>query len=115
MMASIACLMHCIALPMLVAFLPSIAILLGITETLHVWIFLFAVPTSLFAIVPFALRTGNARNLGLACAGLASLGLGMIFEDGSVNATAVTSIGSFCLGFAHFSNWKLRRSLAHNH
>lgn len=73
MSASAACLIHCLVLPLIVAFLPVWAEAVDATESMHIWVLLFAIPASLFALIPTTRRTQSKRNLMIGVLGLSLL------------------------------------------
>lgn len=108
MTASFLCLVHCVALPVLLALLPSLSRVLDIPETFHLWMLAFAVPASVWALVSGRARHGLPLPLGLC--GLALLTLGaVVFGEGRLE-TPVTVAGSLVLIAAHLVNWRMRHA-----
>lgn len=108
MTASFACLLHCLALPLLVASLPALSRTIDMTEALHVWILVFALPTSLYALYGGFKQTNRRLPLILGVIGLAALTGGLIFEDNASLSVIITVIGSVFLSAAHLLNWNSR-------
>ncbi|WP_293369501.1 MerC domain-containing protein [Nevskia sp.] len=118
MLFSALCLVHCLALPVLVAALPLAASSFVADERFHQWLLLGAVPTSLIA-----LGWGWRRHRQPLVAWLGSLGMGfMVFaafgiEFGLLDALgerALTIVGAVLLAVAHLRNYQLRHH-GHDH
>lgn len=106
--ASLACMVHCLALPLLIALLPALAAVLAVPESFHLWVLALAVPMALLALVQGRARHGRTGPLAAGAAGLACLVLGALaFAEGPAE-TAFTVVGSVLLVGAHVTNWRLR-------
>ena len=75
---SLCCILHCIALPVIILMIPSLASLWINNEKVHVILVLFAVPISLFAMAKSLRVHHNYKCISLAVIGL-SLLVGAIF------------------------------------
>ena len=75
---SLCCILHCIALPVIILMIPSFASLWINNEKVHVLLVLFAVPISLFAMAKSLRIHHNYKCISLATIGL-SLLVGAIF------------------------------------
>ena len=75
---SLCCILHCIALPVIILMIPSLASLWINNEKVHVILVLFAVPISLFAMAKSLRVHHNYKCISLAVVGL-SLLVGAIF------------------------------------
>ena len=75
---SLCCILHCIALPVIILMIPSFASLWINNEKVHVILVLFAVPISLFAMAKSLRVHNNYKCISLAVIGL-SLLVGAIF------------------------------------
>ena len=106
--ASFTCLVHCLALPVLIALLPAWSAFLDVPESFHLWILLLAAPISLTVLVRAASGKPGYPPLLFGIAGLALMALGLLVE-GEVLEAMVTSIGAALLAFGHILNWRARR------
>ena len=70
---SLCCILHCIALPVIILMIPSIASLWINNEKIHVILVLFAVPISLFAMAKSLRIHHNYKCISLAVIGLSLL------------------------------------------
>lgn len=107
--ASMLCLIHCLALPLLIALLPAVALFAAIPESFHVWMFLLAVPTSIAALRLGFPKHRRLAPLKLAGAGLVLLGFGAIADITDVAETVVTIAGGVSLVLGHLLNGRRLR------
>jgi hypothetical protein len=112
--ASVLCLIHCIGLPLLLAALPVLSSLAPIPESFHVWVLVFAAPSSALALFAGRHHHRRAFPLMIGAIGLILLATGALLLLGGRWETPVTIIGSLCLACAHIANWRLRHS-SHQH
>lgn len=105
--ASAACLVHCLALPLLIAALPVLAGMLAIGEGLHAIIFAAAVPTSALALFAGHRRHGQLTPVAGSALGLTLLASGLL-AGRPLAETALTVAGSLLLASAHLMNWRLQ-------
>ncbi len=118
---SLLCTIHCLAVPLAIILLPSLAALQLNDEAFHVWMVLVVVPTSTFAL------TAGCRQhkryhllivgfLGLTCLILAVL-LGEIFLGETFYSESMekilTSIGAGMIAYGHYRNYRLCQSQEH--
>lgn len=108
--ASFLCLLHCLALPLVLAALPALSSVLAIPESFHIWVLAFAVPASGAALWSGRARHGASWPLPLGMAGLAMLAIGAFAFGETRWETPVTTLGSLTLAAAHVVNWRLRHS-----
>ena len=78
---SICCILHCIALPVIILMVPSIASLWINNEKVHVILVLFAVPISLFAMAKSLRIHHNYKCISLAVIGLSLLVSAIFMHD----------------------------------
>lgn len=112
--ASFLCLVHCLALPLVLAALPALARLLPIPQSFHVWVLAFAIPTSAAALLSGRRRYNASWPLVLGLVGLVLLAVGSLWFGETSAETPVTVLGSLTLATAHIANWRLR-SHTHRH
>ena len=106
---SFACMVHCLALPLLAAALPALSSVLAVSEAFHLWMLALAIPTAAIALVNGRARHRVIRPLRLGSAGLVLLALGGLAFEGLAE-TIATVAGSVALARAHIANWRLRRT-----
>jgi len=78
---SMCCILHCLALPVLIVLLPSISSLWINDEIVHVYLVLLAIPISLFAMVKSLKVHNNYRCISLAVIGLLLLIVAIFMHD----------------------------------
>lgn len=104
------CLAHCLALPVVAAFLPVLGTWAE-AEWVHLAFLAAAVPISALALV----RSGGWRSpsvLGPALAGIGLLASGVFLAQSEGAELAMTVAGGLALATAHSLNW---RRLGHRH
>jgi hypothetical protein len=102
---STACMVHCIALPVLLVFLPGLAVLVPSAESVHVALIAVLVAVAAAAFVPGYRRHGRRGVLVLAGAGLALVSTGALAHElGEWAETVLTVSGSVVLVAAHVLN-----------
>lgn len=104
---SFACLVHCLVLPLLVAFLPAWSAWLELPRTFHFWVIAFALPFSLGVLLQAARKHGWFAPLLVGTAGLLLMAIGLTVQD-SLREAMVTSSGAALLAAGHLMNWHRR-------
>lgn len=107
--ASLLCLIHCLALPLIILALPLMAVALGNSEWFHPVILMFAMPISLYALLSGFREHGHLNSFVIGFIGISFLFLGLWIEDPSFAETALTVIGSLFLAVGHLQNIRLRQ------
>lgn len=101
--ASTLCLIHCLVLPVLIAFLPAIAEWADLGEVFHIVMLALAVPLSSLTLFGGWRRHGVVFLMIAGAVGLLLLMLGLAFE-GQGMGTALTVAGGLVLTVAHVAN-----------
>ncbi len=112
--ASLLCLAHCLLLPLLLAWSPTVSRTLDLPFDLHLWIVLLAGPVSLSIL----LKAARHKRLLVMSAGLTGLGLlvlALVLPVTEPMEVAISSTGSVLLAIAHLTNWFARHRRAHLH
>lgn len=107
---SIACMVHCLALPLLIAALPALASALAIPESFHIWVLVVAVPPAVVALVQGWRRHGIMLVLIVGAAGVGLLAAGAVPLGETWAEIPATVTGSLLLVSAHIANWRLRHA-----
>lgn len=102
------CLVHCLALPVLISLSP--ALVLFESEWIHLALAGMAVPVSLLAMRNWV---GGARGAGLRL--MATLGVGLLFyaalgEMSELTERGVTTVGALMLASSHILAWVSARA-----
>ncbi len=109
--AALACLVHCIALPVVIAALPALATVVPIPATFHILALAFAVPATGGALYIGYRRHRLAAPLLIGGVGLVLLALGVLHWGETPLEVPVTIFGSLLIAAAHVTNWRLRRAV----
>lgn len=110
--ASALCLVHCLALPVLLMLVPTLTAYLALPESFHIGALLFAVPTSILALAAGYRRHRWTVPARLAVPAIALLALGAFAAPEEWIETVLTVVGATLLAVAHALNW---RALPHRH
>ena len=78
---SMCCILHCLALPVLIVLLPSISSLWINDEIVHVYLVLLAIPISLFVMIKSLKVHNNYKCISLAVIGLLLLLVAIFMHD----------------------------------
>jgi hypothetical protein len=101
--ASALCLLHCLALPVVIAFLPALSTWLNGGELFHVLMLAVAIPLSGLTLITGWRRHGAVAPVVIGTLGLALLVAGLAFE-GRTLGSALTVAGGLALALAHIRN-----------
>jgi len=104
------CLLHCLALPFVIAFVPFLGQLED--DHLHTELLLFVIPVSVIALTVGYRRHGQINVLFWGAAGLAILTIGaLVVHDlyGLIADRVMTVAGSVILAFTHYRNFRLAK------
>ncbi|RIV85516.1 MerC domain-containing protein [Aurantiacibacter xanthus] len=109
---SAVCVVHCLALPLIIALLPALSQWLHLPEAIHAWLLACAIPVSMLVLGKSAHRHRAARGtLLLGIAGLALMG-GALMAPTETLETVITVSGAALLASAHVQNWRRRARCA---
>ena len=111
---SLLCAVHCLAVPVMLALLPSMAALQLDNEAFHYWMLLAVIPTSIYALTMGCKRHRHFRLLIVGGTGLALLVLAVMLGEeiiGESGEKILTVIGASFVAGGHFWNFRLCRHL----
>ena len=109
------CLIHCLAFPVLIAFLPALASVLPQQWWVHSLILATAIPLAGLALWRGWRRHGDARPALLGGLGLGLMTLGVLVRETTVAETVLTVAGGLTVAAAHVLNWRLDPQAGHRH
>lgn len=101
------CLVHCLALPLVVLALPVAGEILPRQWWAHPAIFLLAVPLAAVALMRGWQQHRDRRPMIIGGVGLALLGVGLLGAEGSAVEIVFTVLGGTVVGTAHLLNRRL--------
>ena len=106
--ASLLCLIHCLALPLLVALLPALSSMLPSHTSFHLWMLAFAIPVSGIGLLIARSEHGRTMPLLVGFAGLILLALGGLAFGETAFEIPFTVIGAAMLAAAHIASMHFR-------
>jgi hypothetical protein len=115
---SMLCVLHCLALPILLVLTPSLAALAVTNEYFHVVLLCLVLPTSVAALLLGCRRHRRWIVLYWGLAGIAVLSLAFLFGHdllGEIGEKALTVAGALLVTVGHILNFRLCRSHACPH
>ncbi|TMP73953.1 MerC domain-containing protein [Pseudoalteromonas sp. S1608] len=102
---SLMCTVHCFATPVILALLPSFAVLQINAEQFHLWVLAVVLPTSLLALSLGCKKHKRIRYMACGVVGLACL-ITAVLLGHEVAEKALTLIGSAFIALAHWFNYQ---------
>tara|TARA_Y100000758_G_scaffold244836_1_gene180848 strand:- start:63 stop:479 length:417 start_codon:yes stop_codon:yes gene_type:complete len=102
---SLMCTVHCFATPVILALLPSLAVLQINAEQFHLWILAVVLPTSLLALNLGCKKHKRTRYMACGVVGLAFLIIAVLLGQEEAEK-ALTLIGSAFIALAHWFNYQ---------
>lgn len=112
MSASLLCLGHCLALPLILLALPMLAGTFFESEVFHIVAAVLVVPAAALAFLLGYRRHRALLPAQLGAAGVACIVAALFPVWGEPASAGITAIGSLFLIGGHLINWRLRRTLA---
>lgn len=110
MFASMLCLVHCLALPLIAASLPALGLFLHNSEMVHWVLLFFAVPVGLWALWRGRAAAGP-RPLLLGVSGFVAMTAAVAVFGETPAERWLTVAGVLMVAGAHGANWDLARRL----
>ncbi|REL36286.1 MerC domain-containing protein [Thalassotalea euphylliae] len=110
---SMLCVLHCLALPLLLVIVPSLAVLPMAQESFHFWMVMAVLPTSIYALTLGCKKHRNYTVVSYGLAGLATLLAAALFGEhllGEMGEKLLTTVGATIIAVAHVKNFSLCRS-----
>ena len=108
------CVVHCLATPLLIILLPSLAALQLDNEAFHRWLLIGVIPTSMFSLLMGCKQHQFYRVLTIGLGGLLVLVSAIFVEDlryGEILEKVLTVSGACIVAFGHYLNFRLCRDL----
>lgn len=109
---SLLCAAHCLAFPLLMIWVPSIAALQLDGEAFHLWMLIAVIPTSVYALTMGCRKHKRYQLLFFGVVGLAFLVSAVLFHEiiGESGEKWLTVIGAAIMAIGHFLNFRLCQS-----
>lgn len=102
---SLMCTVHCFATPVILALLPSFAVLQINGEQFHLWVLAVVLPTSLLALSLGCKKHKRTRYMACGVVGLACLIIAVLLGQEEAEKV-LTLIGSAFIALAHWFNYQ---------
>ena len=109
---SLLCALHCMAFPVIIVMLPSLAALQFDDEAFHTWMVLSVIPISVYALTMGCKQHKRYRLLGLGLFGLLFLLSAVLPGDELITDSwekALTVTGAITISLGHYWNYSLCR------
>lgn len=103
---SIACAIHCLALPLILLLLPSFVVLQLNNEAFHTWMVIIVLPTSVYALFMGCKQHKRYRLLFIGFLGLMLL-VFAIWLGNEYWEKVLTLVGSSVIAGGHYWNYRL--------
>lgn len=104
------CLVHCLALPLLIVMLPTLSVLPLQEESFHFWMVIGVIPTSIYALTYGCKKHQNFSLIKIGIIGLLAL-ISALFVGhhllGESGEKLLTFLGATIIVVAHIKNYKL--------
>lgn len=113
---SLACAIHCLALPLLLVLLPNVVALQLDNEAFHLWMIIAVLPASVYALSMGCKQHKRYRLFFLGAIGLALLVLALALGEeriGEAGEKLLTVIGAAFVAFGHWFNYRLCHAQNH--
>jgi len=107
------CLVHCLFLPIVLAWMPLLSRSTNLGINLHLWVVCIAGPVSAWLLIS-AVRQYKRIIVSVGMSGLALLILALLWPLTTQQETLVSVAGSVMLASAHLGNWSVRHR-SHRH
>lgn len=104
LLVSSACLLHCLAVPLLIIMLPSLSLSILENEWIHVGLAMLAIPVATKALVRGYRSHGSFLPSLFTLPGIALLYLALLLHEPHWLETAVASAGALLLASGHILN-----------
>lgn len=107
---SFLCAIHCLAVPLLVVYLPTVAMSSLTAEASHLWLLIVVIPISAFAMLLGCRQHQRYRVMVVAGVGLSLLSVSALFGHdwfGESGERLLSLVGSSIIALGHFWNFKL--------
>ena len=114
---SLVCAIHCAALPLVIAMLPSLGVAKWLGDGFERGFVLFATLLGLFSVIWGYRRHGAIRALGLLLLGLAALWGGVLYvplHHALLPHALAMTVGGTLVGLAHLANLRLNHGHVHD-
>jgi hypothetical protein len=102
-----ACLFHCLALPLILASLPSLSAVISLPDWAHLALLALALPVSFAGLVAGYRKHGRWLPSAVGLTGLGFMAVGAAVEDVHLVELGLTVSGTALVAFAHARNWRL--------
>jgi len=107
---SLLCTLHCLALPLILVLIPSVASLQLQNEAFHFWMVLVVIPVSLYALTLGCKQHNRVYIFAIGGTGLSLLLMAVILPEpllGEYGEKITTLLGASLIAIAHFTNYRL--------
>jgi hypothetical protein len=103
------CIAHCLLFPVLAVLVPSFLILGLNSENFHLWMVVFTIPVSLYALSMGFKKHARGSIFTIGVFGLSCLTCAFVLGGsilGEIGEKSMTTIGALLITYAHIKNFK---------
>lgn len=107
---SLLCMLHCLALPLILIILPSVAALPLSDESFHLWMVFAVIPISAYALTVGCRQHKRYQLFSIGLIGLACLVAAITLAEsifGEAGEKILTTIGAMIISYGHYKNYRL--------
>jgi len=107
---SLLCMLHCLALPLIIVLLPSLVALYLNNEAFHLWMVLIVIPISVYALTVGCKRHKQYQLLVIGLMGLTCLIVAVAFGESFLGESwekVLTTMGAMIITYGHYKNYRL--------
>jgi hypothetical protein len=111
---SLACVLHCLAVPLFIVFFPSFAIIPLEGEAFHFWMIVAVIPVSIYALALGCKKHKMLSFMVTGLLGLSCLVVAILLAESHLGETGekvLTVLGAALIAFSHARNFSLCQKL----
>lgn len=112
---SLTCVLHCLAVPLFIVFMPSLTNTSLAREAFHLWMVVAVIPISIYALTLGCKKHKTLYLMFIGLIGLSCLVSAVLLDENhlsEINEKLLTVLGAALIAFSHAKNFSLCQKLA---